>query len=127
MKQSNKSVDCVSALVFRSHDPERLAAFYRDHLGIPFELQHHGTWPAHPEAWVHGIHFAVLRPTRAERMLAPTFRVRALDDHIERLASQGVSALRRPLQLADNMRVASFRDNDDNTFNLIEVDAHEVG
>jgi glyoxylase I family protein len=114
-------IESLSALVFRSDDPERLARFYREHLGIPFALQGHGTMPGHQEAWFEGIHFAVLKRTQLEAQLAPTFRVSNLDACIEQLARKGVQPLRAPLQLDENMRVSSFRDSDGNTFNLIEL------
>jgi glyoxylase I family protein len=116
-------VESLSALVFRSEDPERLAEFYREHLGIPFAPHSHGQMPAHQEASFDGIHFAVLKRTKEEHELAPTFRVRGLDACIERLASTGVPLLRPPIQLDHGLRVASFRDIDGNTFNLIEPGA----
>jgi predicted enzyme related to lactoylglutathione lyase len=114
-------IESLSALVFRSDDPERLAGFYREHLGIPFASHGHGKMPEHQEGWFKGIHFAVLKRTQEEPQLAPTFRVRRLESYIERLASMGVPLLRPPLPLDENMRVASFRDIDGNLFNLIEL------
>jgi glyoxylase I family protein len=118
-------IESLSALVFRSDDPERLAGFYREHLGIPFAPHSHGNTPAHQEAWLEGIHCAVLKRTKEEHQLAPTFRVGALDAYIKRLASTDVPLLRPVIQLDENMRVASFRDIDGNTFNLIQLSARE--
>jgi glyoxylase I family protein len=114
-------IESLSALVFRSDDPERLAAFYREHLGIPFAPHAHGKTLAHQEAWFEGLHFAVLKRTREEPHLAPSFRVRALDGCVEQLVGKGVSLLRPSMQLDEGMRVASFRDIDGNTFNLIDL------
>jgi predicted enzyme related to lactoylglutathione lyase len=124
-RSSRMQIEQLSALIFRSEDPGRLARFYREHLGIPFAPHGHGKMPAHQEAWFEGIHFAVLKPTKDEHVLAPTFRVRGLQSYIERLGSRGVSLLRPTLQLDENMHVASFRDIDGNTFNLIELAARE--
>lgn len=118
-------IESLSALVFRSDDPERLARFYREHLGIPFAPHSHGSTAEHREAWLDGIHCAILRRTSEEHQLAPTFRVPALDECIKELASVGVPPLRSPIQLDEQMRVASFCDVDGNTFNLIEFIARK--
>jgi hypothetical protein len=54
-------VESVSAVLFYSSQPSRLADFYRNHLGIPFELDRHGSIREHLEADVGNVHLAVLK------------------------------------------------------------------
>ena len=115
--------ESLSALVFRSPDPARLAAFYREHLGIPFEEHAHGPIRGHQEAWFEGVHLAVLPSATAEHALAPTFRVRDLDAWIAHLATSDLVPTHAPIVLDDDMRVVSFRDVDGNVFRLIDVGA----
>jgi predicted enzyme related to lactoylglutathione lyase len=118
------NVESVSAVLFFSPEPARLAAFYRTHLGIPFEPDHHGAIRDHLEADLGDVHLAVLEgPGRSVGAvgISPTFRVRGLDAFVKSLRDAGAPALEPVLDLGDRKRVASFRDPDGNTFNLIEI------
>ncbi len=120
-------IESVSAVLFFSQDPAKLAAFYSTNLGIPFELDRHGKIRDHFEADVGDVHLAVLKSQGAEATgegrVLPTFRVRELDAFIEELGKVGTKPMRAVLQLDDGMRVASFRDPDGNAFSLIEIAA----
>jgi hypothetical protein len=52
-------VDSVGALLLISDDAERLAAFYRDSLGLSFEEEMHEGVPLHYECEISGMHFAI--------------------------------------------------------------------
>jgi predicted enzyme related to lactoylglutathione lyase len=122
-------VESLSALVFTSAAPDRLAAFYREHLGIPFEHQGHGPIRDHLEAWLggepgKGIHFAILKgrgPGEERGAVAPTFRVADLDRAMEALARAQVRQVRGAFDLGEGKRLASYADVDGNVFSLIEV------
>jgi hypothetical protein len=120
-------IESLSALVYSSKEPTRLAQFYRQHLGIPFAPQGHGPMREHLEAMVAGTHFAVLPhdgPGKERGTgLAPTFRVKGLEAFAEELRKQGVPPLHPLLDLGEGMRVLSFRDPDENVFRLIEFGA----
>ncbi len=111
----------VSALTFQSADPERLAAFYRDIVGLPLRLQQHGGMPPHHEGDLGAVHLSVLpaHPS-AGGPVVPVFRVRDLDASISELSAHGVEMALKPLRLDHGMTVAGFKDPDGNMFRLIE-------
>jgi predicted enzyme related to lactoylglutathione lyase len=119
----------LSALVFYSPDPERLGAFYRERLGIPFEHQGHGPIRVHLEAWLGtaesgGIHFAILKgagPAGEKGAIAPTFRVEDLARSVAELEQAGTRRVRPIFDLGEGKRLASYADPDGNVFSLIEV------
>jgi predicted enzyme related to lactoylglutathione lyase len=117
-------IERLSALLFYSPDPERLAGFYRDALGIPFEPSTHGgAIGQHFEGFHGGTHFAIWKGPAAEaapRMEA-TYRVRDLDRALGELEAREVVPLGPPRKLGEGKRVATFRDPDGNRFNLIEL------
>lgn len=118
------NIESLSAVVFTSPDPSRLADFYKSHLGIPFEHESHGPMKNHLEATVGDLHFAVLKgrgPGEGGGGVTPTFRVRGLDGFVSALEVAGVNRLRKILDLGEGKRLASFRDPDGNTFNLIDL------
>jgi predicted enzyme related to lactoylglutathione lyase len=107
-----------------SDDPVRLAAFYRDVLGLPLEPHQHGTLGQHFEGGVAGVHFAVWKASaRVGGPFVPVFRVANLDAELARLGALGVKSLHRPLDLGEAKRVVTFEDPDSNGFRLIELGA----
>jgi predicted enzyme related to lactoylglutathione lyase len=119
-------VESVSAIVFFSPDPPRLADFYRAHLGIQLESQAHGPMGDHLEGWLGDVHVAVLKgrgPDAQGGGLSATFRVKDLDAFVRTLEAAGVSPTRKILDLGDGKRLGTFRDPDGNAFSLIEVAA----
>jgi predicted enzyme related to lactoylglutathione lyase len=118
------NVESVSAVLFYSPEPARLARFYAGNLGIPFELDRHGAIHEHHEADLGEVHLAVLKgrgPGPDGGGISPTFRVRGLDAFVKRLGEAGAPPLRPVLDLGEGKRVATFRDPDGNAFNLIEI------
>lgn len=118
-------VDAVSAVVFFSPGPERLAAFYRDHLGIALTPESHGPMRDHIEGWLGDVHVAVLKgkgPGADAGGCAPTFRVRGLDAFVDALGRAGCAPTRKTIDLGEGKRLATFRDPDGNSFSLIEVE-----
>jgi predicted enzyme related to lactoylglutathione lyase len=120
----------VSAVTITSPDPERLATFYRERLGVPLEAAAHGPMKHHFEASLGdpaqgGVHFAVLKgkgPTsRDAGGTAPTFRVSSLADSVGELEGAGAERIQPIIDLGEGKRVASFRDPDGNVFRRIEL------
>ena len=78
----------------------------------------------HHEADLGDVHLAALKgrgPGADGGGISPTFRVRGLNAFAKKLDEAGSPLLRPVLDLGDGKRVASFRDPDGNTFNLIEI------
>jgi predicted enzyme related to lactoylglutathione lyase len=118
------NVQFLSAIVFISSDPARLADFYKTHLGIPLEHESHGPMKDHIEGWLGDVHVAVLKgrgPAEGVGGVAPTFRVQDLDAFVASLAAAGASPIRKIANLGEGKRLASFRDPDGNTFSLLEM------
>jgi predicted enzyme related to lactoylglutathione lyase len=115
--------ESLSAVVYHSPEPERLADFYRRHIGIPFEHGHHGPMRDHLEAFFGGMHFAILKgPVRdGDGAVSPTFRVKGLDRFIGALAEDGVQPKHKVADLGEGKRLVSFRDVDGNVFSLIDL------
>jgi predicted enzyme related to lactoylglutathione lyase len=120
--------EALSALIIYSPEPARLAAFYREHLGIPFaESDHEGQWGKHQEALFGGVHFAIwgAKEKRGSAIVA-TYRVANLDAAIAELASQGVASKHPPIDIGEGKRVVSFEDPDGNLFRFIQLTPAEA-
>ena len=115
------SVLSLSALTMHSERPGRLAAFYRDVVGVPLAPHSHGTLGEHHEGSLDSVHFAVWKASeRVGGPFVPVFRVLSLDEAARRFEGR-VFALHKPLDLGEGKRVITFRDPDDNAFRLIEM------
>ena len=55
----NEKIEFVSAILLVSRHPERLAAFYRDIVGLPLEDEQHGETAAHYGCELGDLHFAI--------------------------------------------------------------------
>ena len=53
------SIHAVGALLLISDDPEQLANFYRDALGLAIEEERHDDIPLHYGCEIGGMHFAI--------------------------------------------------------------------
>jgi predicted enzyme related to lactoylglutathione lyase len=121
---TNLDGSSLSALTFQSTNPERLAAFYRDAVGLPLAPDQHGAIGTHYECDVQGIHFAVLKSSdRLGGPVVPVFRIGDLEAAAARVAALGATALHEPMDLGDGMRVVTFRDPEGNGFRMIEIKA----
>jgi catechol 2,3-dioxygenase-like lactoylglutathione lyase family enzyme len=111
----------LSAVVYASANPERLAAFYREHLGLDFVHQAHGPIRDHLETWFGQMHFAILKGSGRGSPVSPTFRVKGLETFITQLEAAGAKALSQIADLGEGKRLVSFRDPDGNMFNLLDL------
>jgi predicted enzyme related to lactoylglutathione lyase len=111
-----------SALTMHSANPERLALFYRDVVGLPLHTHEHGTLGPHFEGTVGSVHLAIWKAApRVGGPFVPVFRVENLDLASQKLAAEGVQSLHKPLDLGEAKRVTTFSDPDGNAFRLIEI------
>ncbi len=118
------SVTALSALTMHSSNPDRLARFYRDAVGLPLAPHVHGTLAVHYEAFVHGVHFAVWKAgAHVGGPFVPVFLVGDLASAAAKLEALGVDSLHTPMDLGEGKRVITFRDPDANAFRLIEIRA----
>jgi predicted enzyme related to lactoylglutathione lyase len=118
-------VHSLSAVVFVSAQPERLAAFYNRHLGLGFERRAHGPIASHHEARIGDMRFAIVPGSSATpgpaSGVCPTFLVNGVDGFVADLAAAGI-AEREPIRpLGEGKRLASFRDPEGNGFQLIDL------
>ena len=55
----NEKIEFLSAILLVSRHPERLAAFYRDIVGLPLEDEKHGDTAPHYGCELGDLHFAI--------------------------------------------------------------------
>jgi predicted enzyme related to lactoylglutathione lyase len=111
-----------SALTMHSHDPERLAHFYRDALGVPLAPGEHGRVGEHFECDLGSVHLAVLKAgPRGSSPMVPVFQVDDLEAAQTRLRALGVEERHKPMDLGEGMRVVTFTDPDGNAFSVIAI------
>jgi predicted enzyme related to lactoylglutathione lyase len=109
----------LTGLIMTSPDPARAAAFYRDVIGIPYQLSQHGNLPPHYECDVDGVHFAVIRgPARPEGSLTASFEVEDLDAFLARLEVRGILPKHKTMELGGGPRISTIVDPDGNDVRL---------
>jgi predicted enzyme related to lactoylglutathione lyase len=111
--------ESLTGLIMYSPNPARLASFYEEVAGIPFELAQHGPVRVHREALWRGVHFAIWEG--AERRNVPTFRVADVASFAASLAARGVPPIGDIIDIGEGKRLASFRDPDGSEFRIIQV------
>jgi predicted enzyme related to lactoylglutathione lyase len=55
----NEKIEFLSAILIVSKDPERLANFYKDIIGMPLEVEQHGKIDKHYGCELGDLHFAI--------------------------------------------------------------------
>ncbi|MER3482514.1 MAG: hypothetical protein C4332_04565 [Meiothermus sp.] len=113
------NVQHLAGIILSSPDPERLADFYREAIGIPFEPQRHGRIREHLEAEFGGVHFAILKktPITPGGTVVPSFRVADLTTFL----TTGAKPLHPILELGQGKWVCTIADPDGNPLRLIEI------
>lgn len=116
----------LSAAIIESPNPERLAKFYRDVVGVAVEESHDGGRSVqHYECELGEVHFAIYPLSDDELSSAGSrirlgFAVASLDQMIESCASCGVAPTKEPVQRGFG-RIMSIRDPDGNEIYLTEL------
>lgn len=106
-------------LITTSPSPERLAEFYRSALGFPYQLNQHGTMPAHYECDVDGVHFAIIKGlAQTHGNVTPSFQVDDLEATLADLEAQGNKRLHPIMSLGDGPRICTIADPDGNSVRL---------
>jgi len=108
-------------VIIYSPNPERTAQFYKDKIGIPFELQSHGKIREHYECLFNFIHFAILKRKEGEgsNNIVPSFRVDNINAFIEHHSLKTIHPI---IDLGEGKRVTSISDIDGNMIRLIQLD-----
>jgi predicted enzyme related to lactoylglutathione lyase len=114
-----KTATRLTGLIMTSPNPERTVEFYRDVIGLPFELNQHGTLPAHYECDVDGVHFAILKGDAvSSRNVTPSFEIENLDAFLAALEPRGIKPKHRVIALGGGPRISTIADPDGNDVRL---------
>ncbi len=107
----------LGGLIFESPNPDRLAHFYKETLGLPLELRTHGGLYEHWECDYNNIHFAILKASEVfdGNLVVPSFIV----EDIEKLISENSLVLEDEiLALGGGSFVGRIKDPDGNRVHL---------
>jgi predicted enzyme related to lactoylglutathione lyase len=125
--------NALAGIILYSPDPERLAAFYRETIGIPFEPHTHGgAVKPHNEALWQNVHFAIWGASephapqsasggKLRNALVPSFVVDDVDGYADQLRARGVPMMGKLIELGEGKRLGTFLDPDGNQFRLIQL------
>src|SRR5262249_17937937 len=98
-------VEFLSAVLLASTNHDRLAAFYRDVIGVPLEDEQHGDLLKHYGCELGDLPFAI-HPAENLPGAAPgvgsvklAFEVFDMDAHVKKLAAHGVQLLYPPYKM----------------------------
>lgn len=113
----------LAGMVYSSPDPQRLADFYREWFGLPFEKFKHGQIREHLECESGGIHFAILKKaqTSSEGSIVPSFALTNLEEFLDRLRENGVKPLHPIINIGDGKSICTIADPDGNAIRLIQI------
>ena len=113
----------ITALVFASKDPERLATFYREVLDIPFAVAQHGNIRPHIECEVDNFHFAIIHKplASASGSITPSFVVADLPQFLDQLLGRGIEPLHPIIELGEGKSISTITDPDGNPIRLIQI------
>jgi predicted enzyme related to lactoylglutathione lyase len=118
-----QAAQSITGLVLYSPDPDELAAFYRDALGVPLALTRHGTVGDHYEGMLGGSHMAIWDAAKPHG-LAPTipvFRVHDIEHSLAALEGRGAKTVHRIIDIGEGKKLATFTDPDGRPFRLIRL------
>lgn len=121
---SRQRVTGIGGIFFRARDPDALAAWYREHLGVDEVPSDYGTTP-----WQTAAGTTVFAPFasdtdyfgRPEQSWMINFRVADLDAMIAQLEAAGI-AVKRDSETYPNGRIARLHDPEGNPVELWEPD-----
>lgn len=120
------SVKSICGAILVSADPESLARFYADALGLAFEREEHGGLAPHWGVDVGHVHFGIhpaenfRRRAVGQASFVLTFDVASLAECQDRLDRLGAPCVQPPHDEGFGT-VASFTDPDGNQFELVEL------
>jgi predicted enzyme related to lactoylglutathione lyase len=114
----------LAGIIIASSQPERLAVFYREVLGIPFAQVQHGQIREHLECLFGDIHFAIIKKGQihAGSNITPSFRVDNLQRFIEQLKPHNIKPLHPIIELGEGKYCSTIPDPDGNAIRLVQLD-----
>jgi predicted enzyme related to lactoylglutathione lyase len=113
----------LAGIIIFTPDPERLATFYREVLGIPFAPAQHGNIREHLECLFGNIHFALLKKAQTQPgSVTPSFRVANLGEFLETVNERGIKPLHPVIDLGEGKCCSTIADPDGNWVRLIQLE-----
>jgi catechol 2,3-dioxygenase-like lactoylglutathione lyase family enzyme len=125
--QRPEGVRFLSGLILVSEQPERLADFYRDVLGLPLAEERHDGTALHWACELGDVHFAIHpvedyegepTATGAVKLAFMTFDLAGL---VQWLETRGVPLCYPPTEFGTQSRITAIRDPDGNLVELTEL------
>jgi glyoxylase I family protein len=123
---SGPLVKSICGTIVMSRDPDALARFYAEALGITFAREDHGGLAPHWGADIGRVHFGIHPPGNFRRASAGqgsvvlTFDVSSIGECRARLERLGAVCLQEPHDEGFGV-VASYEDPEGNTFEVVEL------
>jgi predicted enzyme related to lactoylglutathione lyase len=120
------AVKSICGAILISRDPESLARFYAEALGLAFTHEDHAGLAPHWGVDVGHVHFGIHPPENFNRQTAGqgsvvlTFDVDSLPECLARLERLGATLLQPPHDEGFGL-VTSFTDPEGNPFELVEL------
>jgi catechol 2,3-dioxygenase-like lactoylglutathione lyase family enzyme len=122
-------IEFLSAVLLTSRQPDRLAAFYRDVLGLPLHEERHDSEPSHWGCELGDVHFAIhpAEDAAADDARGPgpihlAFWVFDLESFVRRLENFHGVRCRYPIQdLGSSSLVTAITDPDGNEVELTQM------
>jgi catechol 2,3-dioxygenase-like lactoylglutathione lyase family enzyme len=125
--QRPEDVRFLSGLILVSEQPERLADFYRDVLGLALAEEQHGDTAPHWGCELGDVHFAIHpvadyegEPT-ATGAVKLAFMVFDLAGFVPWLQARGIPLCYPPTEFGTESRITAIRDPDGNLIELTEL------
>ena len=121
-----QSVKSVCGTILMSANPEGLARFYAEALGLTFEREDHGGLDPHWGVDIGRVHFGIHPPQNFKRASAGqasvvlSFDVSSVPECQSRLEKLGAKCVQHPHDEGFGV-VASYEDPDGNLFEITEL------
>lgn len=121
-------IEFLSAVLLTSRQPDRLAAFYRDVLGLPLHEERHDPGPSHWGCELGDVHFAIhpaedaADAPRGPGLVRLAFWVFDLEAFVQRIGQEHGIRCRYPIQdLGASSLVTAITDPDGNEVELTQM------
>jgi catechol 2,3-dioxygenase-like lactoylglutathione lyase family enzyme len=122
-------IEFLSAVLLYSRQPDRMATFYRDVLGVPLREERHGDDPAHWGCELGDVHFAI-HPAEDKdddrghdrgpvRLAFWVFDLESFVEYLDR--DHGVSTLSPIVDLGESSLLTVVNDPDGNEIELTQM------
>ena len=98
----SEKIEFLSAILLVSKDPERLASFYKDVIGLPIEVEEHGETDKHYGCELGDLHFAIHPTSNFEGTgygtgsIKLAFTVFDMNTFVEKVKSNGYTIAYEP-------------------------------